>query len=237
MYTLYSPHLDQGFPGSVVAKVIYTPYTSTDKAGVTKNYLEIEFEATLTDDTPVPETCINLTNHSFFDIGLDGIGNDVQIKVYGGGSYIVHDEKTRVPTGAIAPHPRVEQGFFELGKRELDQSFIADPTSANEVAPFKGLDTRTYRPLIPHVHVYSPTTKINLEVSSTEPVFQIYSSDYMNIPQLPGEDRDWKPRCSLAVEPGRPTNAVNTPKWRNWVMLHKGEKYGSKIVYSSWVSE
>lgn len=235
-FTHYSPHLDQGFPGSVNAKVMYTSYTRVDESdSIEKVYLEIEYEATIAEDSPVDETVVNLTNHNFFNLTKDQLSiAGTKLKIFSNQT-IIHDETTLVPTGEIANHPEVptDLSFITLGEKSpsIDHAFFVQPE-----VEFQGLDTRKYREPQPLVHMFHPDTKINVLVSSTEPTFQVYTSDFMNIPQLPGESRDWKPRCSVAVEPARPTNAANTPQWRNWVTLKKGDMYGSKTVYVNWIS-
>lgn len=235
-FTHHSPHLDQGFPGSVDAKVIYTSYQQVDNAdGIEKVYLEIEYEAVISDDSPVDETVISLTNHNFFNLSESGLTNvGTKLKIFSNQT-ILHDDQTLEPTGKVAAHPVVpsDNSFITLGEKDpsIDHAFFVQPE-----AEFKGLDTRVYRDVEPHVHMYNPDTKINVLVSSTEPVFQVYTGGFMDIPLLPGESRIWTPGCCVAVEPARPTNAANMPQWRPWVTLKKGDKYGSKTVYTNWIS-
>lgn len=238
VYKLNSPHLDQGFPGSVNATATYTSYTKVDPAdGIEKVYLELEYEAELAEDSPVDETIISLTNHSHFNLSKDQVTNaGTQIKI-STNQYIVHDEKTTIPTGEISSHPAVpaDQSFITLGPIEpiIDHAFVPQPLE-NE---FKGLDTRKYRDVQTHAHIFNPETKINLTIGSTEPTFQVYTGLFMDLPILEGESRSFEPGSCIAVEPARPTNAAKYPDWREWVSLKKGDKYGSKIVYTNWISK
>ncbi|ANB13082.1 bifunctional UDP-glucose 4-epimerase/aldose 1-epimerase [Sugiyamaella lignohabitans] len=230
VYSLVSPHLDQGFPGKVNAKTIYTSYVIGEKA-----YLELEYEAELAEDTPVDETVISLTNHNFFNPALkDDTYEGTEIKVFSN-QYIVHDAKTFAPTGAIEDFPLIPKDlpFITLKKEGpfIDHCFVVQPQQE-----FTKLDTRDKTPSL-HVHFHHPETKVNVQVLSTEPVFQVYTGDYMNIPKWEGESRAFPTRCGLACEPARFTNAANRPEWRPWVTLKKGDKYGSKIVYVNWVGE
>ena len=237
IFTHHSPHLDQGFPGSVDAKVTYTSYKQVDPAdNIEKVYLELEYEAVLAEDSPVDETVISLTNHNFFNVSEAGVTNaGTQLKVFSNQT-ILHDQETLVPTGQIGAHPDIpaDLDFFTLTKiePEIDHAFFVEDSPE-----FKGLDTREYRAVQPHVHIYNPESKINVVVGSTEPVFQVYTGKFMNIPLLPGESRTFEKNSCIACEPARPTNAAKTPKWKNWVLLKKGEKYGSKTVYTNWVSK
>lgn len=232
VFTIDSEHLDQGFPGTLHAKVIYTPYVEGKKA-----YLEYEYEAVLDDNSPVDETVASFTNHNFFNIAADpkSIAGS-KLKVFTN-KYIVAD-KGWVPTGEIADFPGLPNSpeFFDLTQEgpKIDNTFVVD---GDKIPESTGIDTRKTRKLAPLAHLYDPDTKINVKVLSTEPVFQIYTGDYFNTPQLEGESRGFTARAGIAFEPARPTNAANRPEWRPWVTLKKGEKYGSKTVYVSWVGE
>lgn len=199
-------------------------------------YLEIEYEAVLAENSPVDETIISLTNHNFFNVSKVGITNvGTKLKVFSNQT-ILHDEQTLAPTGEIAAHPKIPENLdfftFTETEPEIDHAFFVE-----DAPEFKGLDTREYRSVKPHVHIFNPETKINVVVASTEPVFQVYTGEFMNIPLLPGESRTFDKNSCIACEPARPTNAAKIPKWKNWVLLKKGEKYGSKTVYSNWVSK
>lgn len=58
----HSPHLDQGFPGSINTQIIYT--LTFD------NHVLLEFAATVADDSPEKRsTPFNLTQHTYFQLG------------------------------------------------------------------------------------------------------------------------------------------------------------------------
>lgn len=229
VYKHVSEHLDQGFPGKVLAQVKYTPYTDNDKSIV-----EIEFEATLAEDSPVDETVVSLTNHSYFNVAGDDAtncdGTELQICT---DKYLVHDPKTQVPTGQIGDLPTVpaDRSFFKVGESGpiLDHCFIVDPLTLDN-----GKIDTSRDELALLVHMRHPKTNLNVQVFSTEPAFQVYTGDGTSVPQLSGEKRPFGPRSGIAVEPARPTNAANTDEWRPWVTLRKGQKYGSKTMYVAW---
>ena len=214
VFTHHSPHLDQGFPGSVDAKVTYTSYKQVDPAdNIEKVYLELEYEAVLAEDSPVDETVISLTNHNFFNVSEAGVTNaGTQLKVFSNQT-ILHDQETLVPTGQIGAHPDIpaDLDFFTLTKTEpeIDHAFFVEDSPE-----FKGLDTRKYRAVQPHVHIYNPESKINVVVGSTEPVFQVYTGKFMNIPLLPGESRTFEKNSCIACEPARPLMRQRPPSGR-----------------------
>jgi len=63
VFTLVSKDGDEGFPGTVEAKVYYTGYKETDN-GQEKTALEVEYEVELVGDE-VEETLVSVTNHRY----------------------------------------------------------------------------------------------------------------------------------------------------------------------------
>lgn len=116
-----------------------------------------------------------------------------------------------------------------LGAKEprVDHCFIMNPDP--ESIP---LDTRT-EPLRKCCSFYHPNTRMHFECLSTEPAFQFYTGEYIDVPATEGESAKG-PRSGFCVEASRYINAVNEPKWRGQVILKKGQKWGSKTVYRGW---
>jgi aldose 1-epimerase len=138
-----------------------------------------------------------------------------------------------IPTSGPTPHPDITANkSFTLGKAspKVNECFIV--TQPSERIP---LDTRS-SPLRLLITAYHPDTNIHLQVLSTEPAFQLYTGDYIDVKEVHGEDgiRKRGPRSGFCVEPGRYVNAVNVPGWREQVLLRKGEVFGSWIVYRGW---
>lgn len=135
-----------------------------------------------------------------------------------------------IPTGPIEEYPGVVPSQpFTLGEKDpdIDDCFIVntDPSSVPT-------DTRPL-PVLKLASFYHPGSKINLEISSTEPAFQFYTGKYIDVPaadNLPPRG----PRSGFCVEPSRYVNAINVPEYKGMAILKKGEKYGMKIVYRAW---
>lgn len=118
---------------------------------------------------------------------------------------------------------------FTLGAKQpfIDHCFVF-----GQDAPEVPSDTRslTSRRLVEMSH---PSTGLHLEISSTEPAFQFYTGDHVNIaasadsPAMPG-------RAGICVEPSRYINAINVPEWEKQVVLKRGQLWGCKTVYKSW---
>ncbi len=169
-------------------------------------------------------------NGSYFNIGdgptLEGTKATVSTNLH----QVVDD--TSVPTGAIEPFPGIQANEeFTIGAQEpdIDHCFIvnADPKSVP-------LDTRkeTMNKLC---QFYHPSTKIHLEALSTEPAFQFYTGKNINVPEMDGLPARG-PRSGMCIEATRYINAINDERWRNMVVLKKGQIWGSRTIYRAWVA-
>jgi aldose 1-epimerase len=146
-------------------------------------------------------------------------------------SYLPVDP-TGIPTGGPTPYTSITASEpFTLGpvSPDIDDCFVL-PNS--QTCP---IDTRS-SPLTKLVTAYHPTTKIHLEVLSTEPAFQFYTGKYIDVPAVEGVEARGA-RSGFCVEPSRYVNAINVPEWKEQVILKKGEVYGSRIVYRGWSDE
>jgi aldose 1-epimerase len=92
-------------------------------------------------------------------------------------------------------------------------------------------------PLREFARLFDEESRINLLASTTEPTFQFYTGDGIDV-KGSGDKKtsSFGSRAGLCLEAGRPINAVNDPKARGWVVLKDGEIYGSYTAYSTWIS-
>ncbi|BDD63264.1 hypothetical protein MAP00_008178 [Monascus purpureus] len=134
-----------------------------------------------------------------------------------------------IPLDKIDKFPRNVTAPFILHTTEpqLDDEAVveSDPSRIP-------LDTRA-QPLKLLGRFDNPTSRLHLEVHSTEPEFQFYTGEYIDVPQVEGAP----PRGQCAgycVKPGRYINAANKPAWRFMCLLKRGEVYGCKNVYKAW---
>ena len=139
-------------------------------------------------------------------------------------------DDTLIPTGTIENFPLLQaEQTFVLKSRDpvIDHCFVLDEDAAN--IP---IDTRS-RQLQLLASLSHPSTKTHLDVFSTEPAFQVYTGDYIDIPAK-SDLSGYGPRSGICIEPGRYINAINVPEWRNMVLLRRGQNYGARTVYKAW---
>ncbi|KAK7707822.1 hypothetical protein SLS57_009205 [Botryosphaeria dothidea] len=230
LFKYSSPDGEGGYPGAVELKVWYTAYNE-DVNGSKHTVLETEYEAELVGDDSVQETLVGLTNHTYFN--LSGAPTDRTIagtEVTLSTDQHLPVDSTAIPTGSIEPYPGVTANkTFTLGEKEpvIDHCFIL-----NKDAGAIPVDTRGL-PLQKLAAFYQPESKIHLEVHSTEPAFQFYTGGFIDVPAVNGLPARGA-RSGFCVEPSRYVNAGNVEQWKGQVLLKRGAKYGSKIVYRAW---
>lgn len=210
-----SPDGEEGFPGNLAVKTVYR---LTDE-----NELRIDFTAT----TDAPTLC-NLTGHSYFN--LAGRGDVLGHEVFLNASRFTPANGTLIPTGelrsvagtpldfrqptAIGARIRADDPQLKLAKG-YDQNFVVDKP-AGEL----GL----------HGRVHEPTTGRVLEVLSTEPGVQLYTSNYLD-GSLTGKDGWVYQRfAALCLEPQRFPDSPNKPGFPPAVLL-PGQTYRNTIIY------
>ena len=153
---------EEGYPGTVHASVTYTLTGSGE--------LRIAYEA-ITDQP----THINMTNHSYFNLHGENRPVTDHVLTLHSDRYLVTDE-TVAPTGEIravsgTPYDFTqaaaigkEPGWFE-GARGYDNCFVLHPNSSGGAPRVAAKAT-------------SPLSNISLEVLTTQPGIQFYSSNF-----------------------------------------------------------
>lgn len=190
---------NDGFPGKLDTEIIYK---------ITKDSLEIEYVAT-TDKS----TLVNFTNHQYFNLTGDKTIDSHVIKMFTNKRMELVEG---IPTGEIIEETRIVPGEEFALSESYDDCFIVDANST--------IDTRK-NPIKEMMKVSHPKSPIRLTISSTEPTYQLYTGEGINV----GE---FGKRCGFAVEPARYVDAIHHEKWANQVILNPGEVYGNIIKYN-----
>lgn len=213
-FELYSPDGDQGFPGGVTIRVTYT---LTD-AGE----LAIHYEA-----RPEADTLLNVTNHSYFNLGGHDSGSveDQWVQILAD-SFTVTDEDS-IPTGEIRA---VEGTPMDLrqGKRigeeigaEYPALVMARGYDHNFVLNGTGLRTVA--------RMYAEKTGIAMEVETDLPGVQFYTANY--IEAEPGkEGKVYGKRSGACFETQYFPDAVNHPEFAT-PLAKGGQLWESRTVY------
>jgi aldose 1-epimerase len=213
-----SPDGDEGFPGTLNAKVTYT---LTDQ-----NELAIDYEATTDKPTPV-----NLTNHTYWNLAGDGkrdiLGHVLAIPASG----IVAVDSTLIPTGEILKVARTPFDFrapTPIGAR-IDSSHIQLRYGRGYDHTFV-LDRDDQTSLVRAAHVTEPTTGRTLDIYTTEPGVQFYTGNFLDGSAVGKSGHVYKYRYGLALETHHFPDSPNQPSFPP-VILRPGQVYRTKTVF------
>ena len=209
---------EEGYPGTLDVHVTYT-LTPRDE-------LVIVYEGWT--DKP---TVINLTQHSYFNLGGDGSGE------IAGHELTIHADRftpvdaTQIPTGEIAPVDGTPFDFRKataIGARiDADHEQIRRGRGYDHNWVLNGNDGA----LTPAARVVDPRSGRSLTVATTEPGMQFYSGNNLDGTLVGKTGRGYGRRSGLCLEtqhfPDSPNHA-NFPS----TVLRPGERFQSKTVFT-----
>lgn len=209
VFSLDSPDGEEGFPGNVHAEVTYT---------LLDRVLTVAYRAVSDRDTVV-----NLTNHAYFNLaGHDG-GEVRDHRVTIHADRFTPSDSGNIPTGELLPvadTPLDLRSSAELGACLNDPFF----------APTRGFD---HNYVLNHgewaAEVTCPRTGITLELGTTLPGMQVYSSGFLT-DRIGKEGKTYGQTHGLCLEPQFFPDAVHHTAFPSPV-LRAGEEFQHSIRY------
>lgn len=209
-----SSHMEEGYPGSLSIKVVYT----FDNQG----RLTIEYEAT-TDSA----THINLTNHCYFNLNSDNNSTILDHHLQINASTITETDETLIPTGNIKEIISSNLDFTkmtEIGLRiknddpELNK---ANGYDHNYIISDSNIDSLA-------ATVHHPKSNRRLQVYTTEPGIQLYTGNWLE--DVDGKHGKYKNYSGLCLETQHYPDSPNHPSFPSTLLL-PDETYHSKTIY------
>jgi len=209
--TYLSADGEEGFPGNLSVKTIYTLNS--------KNEISVEFFAITDKATPV-----NLTNHAYFNLGGEGSGEIYSHELMISSDMITETDKNSIPTGNMISVEGTPFDFTEphkIGERIEQLNIGYDDNFA--------LRNQTGN-LALAARVFEPNSGRVLEVLTTEPGVQVYTSNWFD-GSING--KCGKPHTShtaFCLETQHYPDSMNHPGFPD-VILRPGKEFYSKTVW------
>nr|ADO28178.1 aldose 1-epimerase [Ictalurus furcatus] len=202
-----SPNGDEGYPGNLKVSVTYT---------LEENTLSVQYCAQTDQTTP-----INLTNHSYFNLAGQGAPDIYDHEVSISAEAYLPVDDNMIPTGEIRP---VENSLFDLRKPVLLGSRLKE-------LPGPGFD-HNFCLWLPGQHkqemkcarVVHPGTGRVLELSTTQPGVQFYTSNFLDGTVGGKEGTSYPKHSAFCLETQNWPDAVNQPQFPE-ALLRPGEEY------------
>jgi aldose 1-epimerase len=210
---LESPDGDQGFPGAMTVDVTYT---------VTQDALRLDYAA-----VSDAATHVNLTNHVYFN--LAGTGSALAQRLQLNADGVTPTDAHQIPTGEIAP---VAGSAFDFrSPRAIGESVdSAEP----QMALARGLDhnfvLNRSQALDWAARLDDPESGIALELLTTEPGLQVYSTNNVKPGQRNAQGEQIRRGDGLALETQHFPDSPNKPGFPS-TLLQPGGTFRSTTIF------
>ncbi len=211
--THVSPDGEEGYPGTVTARVTYTL--------THQNELKVEMDATT--DRP---TLVNMAQHSYWNLSGHGSGSivDHELQLFAD-AYTPGDPL--VPTGLVKP---VQGTPFDFGvAKRVGKDLVAaggQPVGYDHNFVIRG-EPNTLRPV---ARLKERTTGRVLSLEADQPGLQFYSGNFLN-GKSRGKGALYAQYTGLCLETQKFPNAINVPAWKDQMLLAPGDNYRHRMVY------
>ncbi len=222
---LVSPDGDEGYPGRLVAKVVYT----LTPAG------EFIVEMSATTDAP---TIVNMVHHSYWNLAGQASGSIKDHELAVDADRYLPVNATSIPTGAFA----MVQGTsfdFRPERKPWARCFQAIETLPPNAPPgaARGVDhayvLRGWQPdgeLRRAAVLRDPKSGRGLEILTDQPSIQVYMANFLDGSLTGKEGTVYGPNAAICLETQKFPDTIHHPDWPS-VRLDPGKTYRHVMIH------
>ncbi len=194
-FSYESPDMEEGFPGTVKAEVIYT-WTDNN---------EIAMDYTCSTDK---KTVVNITNHAYFNLHGAGNGDILDHVLTLKASVFTPVDSVMIPTGEFRPVAGTPFDFnspHTIGERigeNYEQLILGRGYDHNYI-----LDNKEDVDVV----VYEPVSGRMLEVITDQPGMQLYTGNFLDGTKIGHGGKAFNFRSGMCLESGHFPDSPNHP--------------------------
>jgi len=213
-FTYNKPDMEEGFPGNVVAEVVYT-WTDAN---------EIIMDYKVTTDR---RTVINITNHAYFNLHGAGVGDILDHEAVIRASAFTPVDSTLIPTGELRP---VEGTPFDFRTAHLIGERIGE--AYDQLILGGGYDHNYVLDNLEEVdaEVYDPSTGRFIQVLTDQPGVQLYTGNFLDGTQTGRGGKVYQYRSGFCLETQRYPDSPNQASFPS-VILTPEEPFLSSTTF------
>lgn len=213
----FSPDGEEGYPGNLTVLVTYSLSDN--------NELSIKYLAESDKDTVV-----NLTNHSYFNLGGHASGSIVNEVLMLNSDFFTPADETSIPTGELRSVEGTPMDFRtpKVVGKDIDSDY-------EQIVFGKGYDHNWMLNANGDLSILSAelvdnSTGRKLEMYTDCPAVQVYTANYLDKGLVGKENTRYDFRDGICLETQYVPNAINDKNFKS-TLLKAGEKYSHTTIY------